>query len=43
MAHEKKGERPVILEYLSNIGINSEFAVTGSRTQDEGEGYFFPS
>lgn len=35
MAHEKKGERAVTLESLSNIGMNSEFAVTGSRTQDE--------
>lgn len=43
MAREKKGERAVTLEYLSNIGMNPEFTVTGSRTQEEGGGYFFPS
>lgn len=43
MAGEKKGKRAVTHESLSNIGMDLEFAVTGSGTQDEGKGYFVPS
>lgn len=30
-------------ESLSSIAMNLEFDVSGSRTQDEDEGYFVPS